>query len=344
MAPPAGDARGGVDRRGAPIPRPPGLRAGFTLAATVAAALASGLAPLAAQEAQTLAIECDAQAGGDPTMCARAVGAGRDVATDIGLLAGPGAELPGQGSALGRRIGGSPRFAPWIRAAGHTLSVPDLADPAGTGEASFFVPALQGGLGLGIFDGFSVMPTMGGVLSVDVVGQASFVFLPQDRGFDGRVDVYSLGARVGLLRESFTLPGVTLSVARRFSGAARLGDTTAGDAGEVSVDPSVTSLRATVGKDLYAFGVLLGAGWDDFSSETAARVSDGSGGFATVGSTLETSRTLYFLGLSRQLGVLSWVSLELGLAEGLDPVAIGSASSPDRGSTLFGSLALMLKL
>ena len=340
----ARDARGGAARHGAAFLRTPALRAALTVAAAAAAGFAPQGSPLEAQEARTLAIECDAQAGGHPTMCARAVGAGRDVATDIGLLAGPGAEVPGQGSALGRRIGGSPRFAPWIRAAGHTVGVPDLTDPAGTGEASFFVPALQAGLGLGVFDGFSVLPTVGGVLSVDVVGQASFVFLPQDRGFDGRADVYSVGARVGLLRESFTLPGVTLSVARRFAGSVRLGDTTGGDAGEVLIDPSVTSLRATVGKDLYAFGVLLGAGWDDFSSETTARVIDGSGGFATVGSTLETSRTLYFLGLSRQLGVLSWVSLEVGWAQGLDPVEIGSASSPDRGSTVFGSLALMLKL
>jgi hypothetical protein len=277
-------------------------------------------------------------------MCAVAVGAGRDVATDIGLLASPGAEVPGRGSALGRRIGGSPRFAPWIRAAGHSLTVPDLGDPTGAGEASFFVPALQGGIGVGVFDGFGVLPTVGGVLSLDLVAQGSFLFLPREQGFDGRVDVVSFGARVGLLRESFTLPGVTLSVARRLSGSVRLGDTAAGDGGQVVVDPSVTSLRATVGKDLFAFGVLLGAGWDDFSSETTARVTDGSGGFATVSSTLEMSRTLYFLGLSRQLGVFTWASLEVGWAQGLDAVEIGSASSPERGSTVFASLALLLVL
>lgn len=299
---------------------------------------------LAAQEAQTLAIECDAQAGGDPALCAVAVGAARDVVLDIGLLAGPGAEVPGQGSALGRRIGGSPRLGGWIRGAGHSLTLPDLSDATGTGEASFFVPALQAGVGLGVFDGFTVWPTVGGVLSVDVVASGSLLFLPEDRGFDGRADVVSVGARVGILRESFTLPGVTLSVARRFMGEVRLGDTGAGDAGQAVVDPGVTSLRATVGKDLFAFGVLLGAGWDDFSSETTVRVSDGGGGFATVGSTVETSRMLYFLGLSRQIGVLSWVSLEVGLADGLDPVEIGSASSPERGSTLFGSLSLLLKI
>ena len=305
--------------------------------------LLGSTAPAAAQEAQTLAIECDAQAGGDPLLCALAVGAGRDMMGDIALLAAPGAEVPGQGSALGRRLGGAPRLAGWIRGGSHSVVVPDLA--AGTpGEESFFVPGLHAGLGLGLFDGVSVLPTVGGVLSVDVVGQGSFLFFPQDEGFDGRVDLVSLGARVGILRESFTLPGITVSVARRLSGSQRLGSTAAGDAAQVVIDPSVTSLRATVGKDLFAFGVLLGLGWDDLSSDLAATVGDGGGGLVSLTSEVEASRTLYFVGLSRQLGVLSWISGELGWAQGFDPVEIGSASSPDRGSTLFGSLTLLLKL
>jgi hypothetical protein len=315
---------------------------GLATLAVLAAVTAGAPAGVAAQDAQALAVACDAQAG-DPALCAAAAGAGRDLAGDVGLLAGPGSEIPGQPSALGRRIGGSPRFAAWLRASGHTAVVPDLSDTTG-GEASPFVPAVHGGLGLGLFDGFSLLPTVGGVLSFDVVGRASFLFFPGSEGFDGRVDAVSVGARVGLLRESFTLPGVTLSVSRRFSGSLRLGDTAAGDAGEVLLDPSVTSLRATVGKDLFAFGVLAGVGWDDISSATTVRVSDGGSGFATASATLETSRRLYFLGLSKQLGVLSWVAAEAGWARGFDPVTLGSASSPDRGSTLFGSLALLFKL
>jgi len=304
----------------------------------------SAPARLVAQSAQTLATTCQAQAGGDPTMCARAVGAGRDLAGDIALLAGSGGEIPGQASTLGRRIGGSPRFAPWIRAAVQQVVVGDLTAAAASAEPSFLVPSLQGGLGLGLFDGLNLLPTVGGFLSLDVVGQASFLFFPSGKGFDGRVDALSIGARVGILRESFTLPGVTLSVSRRLSGSLQLGDTGAGDAGEVALDPGITSLRATVGKDLFAFGVLLGVGWDDFSAETTVRVTDGAAGFASASSSIDASRRLYFLGLSRQLGVLSWISLEAGWAQGLDPVAIGTSASPDRGSVLFGSLSLLFKI
>ena len=312
------------------------------LALALLAGAAPAATPAAAQDAQTAAIQCDAQAGGDPTLCALAMGAARDLMADVALLAGPGAEVPGQASALGRRIGGSPRLAGWIRGGGLSVVTPDLA--GGAGETSSFVAGLHGGLGLGVFDGFSVLPTVGGVLSLDVVGQGSFLFFPESRGFDGRVDALSLGARVGLVRESFTLPGITLSVVRRLSGSLRLGSAGAGDAAEVVVDPAVTSLRATVAKDLFAFGVLFGVGWDDLSADVTATVGDGSAGLLTLTPDLDTSRTLYFLGVSRQVGVLAWISAEMGWARAFEPVEIGSASSPDRGSTWFASLALLLKI
>jgi hypothetical protein len=184
-------------------------------------------------------------------MCALAAGVARDLMGDVSLLAGGGSEVPGQSTTLGRRIGGSPRFAVSLGAGGQSVVVPELG-ASGGGEASPFLPVVQVGLGLGLFDGFSLLPTVGGFLSVDLVGQASFLFFPEAEGFDGRVDVLSIGARVGLLRESFTLPGVTVSVSRRLSGSLGFGDTAAGDAGQVALDPSITSLRATVGKDLFA--------------------------------------------------------------------------------------------
>ncbi len=303
-----------------------------------------GHSHLAAQDAQALALRCASPAGGDAALCALAAGAGRDLMADVGLLAGAGSEVAGQPSTLGRRIGGTPRFAPFLRAGGHSVVVPSVSGAAGATERSHFTSALHGGLGLGLFDGFRLLPTVGGFLSVDLVGQASFLFFSESDGFDGRVDALSVGTRVGILRESFTLPGVTLSVSRRLSGSLRYGDTSAGDAAQVTLDPAVTSVRATVGKDLFAFGVLAGIGWDDYSSSTTVQARDGGTGFATVSGTVEASRVTYFAGLSRQLGVFSWLSAEVGRARGFDVVRGGTAASPDRGGTWFGSLALLLKL
>jgi hypothetical protein len=225
------------------------------------------------------------------------------------------------------------------------VGVPDPSDPNGSQGVSAWTPVIQAGLGLGIFDGFRLLPTVGGVLSLDVVGHGSFLFLSDGSGFDGRADVLSLGARVGLLRESFTLPGVSVSLTRRFSGSVRLGDADVGDPSEVTVDPSVTALRVTVSKDLYAFGVMAGMGWDDFSSDTRMRVTNGVGGVAPASGSLDGRRRLYFASVSKQLGVLAWMTLEGGWADGFDPVTgyVGTGFDPTKRSP-FGSFTLLLKL
>jgi hypothetical protein len=313
--------------------------------AAALALLAAAWAPagVSSQEAADLAAQCTA-GGGDATICAVGAGAGRDLAAYVGILAGPGSAFPSQASTLGRRLGGAPRIGVAGGAAGISVLVPDLSDAAGARDRSPFVPAAEVTLALGVFDGLSLLPTVGGVFSIDLFGSGTFAFFPGDQGFGGTVSVLSIGARVGMLRESFTLPAVTVSIARRFSGEVQLGDVAASDLGQVSVDPGITSLRGTVGKDFFAFGVLAGVGWDDFGSATTLRATNGVGGFTLHAADVETSRRTYFVGVSRQLGILSWLSGEVGWVEGFEPVAGGSSASPDAGRQLYGSLALALRL
>jgi hypothetical protein len=301
-------------------------------------------AGLFGQSPETLASTC-AAAGGDAATCAAAAVGARAVVAQVGLLAGQGSELPGEGSTLGRRLGGMPRVAAWVRGGVLPLGVPDPADPNGADEASAWTPGLQAGLGLGVFGGFHLMPTVGGFLSLDVFGTASFLFLPDGSGFDGRVGVYTVGARVGVLQESFTLPGVSVSASRRFSGEVQLGDASTGDPMAIRVDPSVTSIRATVSKDLFAFGVLAGLGWDDFSSDVGLNVTDGATGIVPATGSLDGTRRLYFGSLTKQLGILAWITVEGGWADGFDPVAgyTGTGHDPEKRST-FGSVTLLLKL
>ena len=113
---------------------------------------------------------------------------------------------------------------------------------------------------------------------------------------------------------------------------------------QVGVDPGITSLRATAGKDLFAFGVLAGVGWDDFSSETTLRATNGAGGFTLHTVDVETSRRTYFAGLSKQLGVLSWMSVEVGWLEAFEPVRGGVGASPDAGRQFYTSFALVWRL
>jgi len=302
---------------------------------------ASRGAPAAAQTPAERTASC-VSAGGDPAACAAGVVTARQVAAQIGLVASPGSEIPGEGSTLGRRLGGMPRVAAWVRAGTSPFGYPAPGDPGGSEDASSWTPSVQAGVGLGVFDGFQLLPTMGGFLSLDVIGHASFVFLSDD--FDGRANVYSVAARVGLLRESFTLPGVSVSVARRFSSVVGMGDTAGGDALDLLTDPAVNSLRVTVSKDLFAFGVLAGIGWDDFSSATALRVPDGGSGFALSDGAIEASRKLYFASVTKQLGILAWITVEGGWASGLDRLTGYAGGFDPEGSTLFGSVSLLLKL
>ena len=278
-------------------------------------------------------------------MCAAAAVAARAVVAGVGSMAGPGAEIPGEGSTLGRRLGGMPRIAAWARGGVQQFGVPDPGDPNGSVEASSLTPHVQAGLGFGVFDGFRLLPTVGGFLSVDVMGHASFLFLSDASGFEGRVDVLTFGARLGILQESFTLPGVSVSVARRLSGDVRMGDSGSGDPVELMLDPAVTSVRVTASKDLFAFGVLAGLGWDDFSSDVSLLVSDGLAGVVASSGALDGRRRVYFGSVTKQLGVLAWLTVEGGWAGGFDPVSGYVGTGYDPGSrSLFGSVTLLLKL
>ena len=311
------------------------------LAALVAAVLALGVPGVRAQTAADLAQQCTA-AGGASGPCLDGAVAARALSAQLGLLSGWGSEVAGSASTLGRKIGNTPRLSFSVRAGGMSVGLPDLFDE-GTGpapDASFLVPALQAGIGVGVLDGFSPMATVGGVLSLDVFGSLGVVMPPSSQGFHGSVTSGSVGARVGLLRESFTLPGVSFSASRRFVGGAGLGDTELGDRTALEVDPSVTSLRLTVGKDLFGIGVLAGWGRDDGDADVVLSVSDGGAGVITVSDPVEADRNLYFGGLAMNFLLLQ-VSLEGGWAEGFPAVPGPGASGFDaaRGSA-FGSLSV----
>lgn len=305
---------------------------------------------LAAQDVTSLVDRCRVRAPMARTQCLDGAIAARALLAHTGLLTGLGSDLAGSHTTLARRIGSTPRIALSMRSGGLAARMPDLTDrqnvPAK--EAKFFLPTLHGSVALGVFDGFRLMPTVGGFLSVDLLAQTSAVFFPKGQGFDGRVGALSVGARVGVLRESFTLPGITLSVSKRLLGAIHMGSVPLGDPTDVKVDPTVTSYRLAVGKDLFAVGLLLGVGWDSYSTDARIRVADAVEGVvvttvATEGA-LNARRPLFFGGASLNLLILQ-LSAEFGWAKGFsEPTGYTSvAFDPTRGA-LFGSLAARLTI
>jgi hypothetical protein len=299
-------------------------------------------APVGAAAQGALAMACR-EAGGVELTCTEAAVAARAVQGHVALLGGLGAEVPGSAGTLGRRLGTTPRVSLSARASLASVGVPDPAD-VGSGparEAEFILPALHGSVSVGLFDGFSPAPTVGGVLAVDLVGSAGMVFLPSGQGFDGSTPVLTVGARLGLLRESFTLPGAAVSLTRRFGASARLGELNAGDRWTATVEPTVTSVRATVGKDLLGVGLLAGVGWDHHGGEATLELPTGP---AAGTDDFETTRTLIFGGASVTFLVLQ-ISGELGWAEGFAEVpSYRNVPFDLAGGTVCASLALRLTL
>ena len=304
-------------------------------------ALSAAPPPASAQDAAALASLCASAGTAGIGRCAEASVAARALQGQVGLLAGLGSEIAGSASTLGRNFGTIPRIALSIRTGFGQVALPDhSATSYPAQETTFSVPMIHAGLAVGVFDGFKLQPTVGGFLSVDLMVQTSLILLPSDSGFEEKAAAFSYGLRVGLIKESFTLPGVAVSASRRSVGDVALGSVVQGDAFQVRLDPTVTSVRATVGKDVLAVGVLAGIGWDSYGGQVSVAAGDATATLDGFGE----SRMLYFGGASLNFLILQ-ISAEGGWAAGFAPVAEYSPAPYDSGSgTYFGSVAFRLTL
>ena len=313
---------------------------------------------------------------------AQAVEAGQP---QFGILLAGGNPTIGTASGGGLRLGVLPR----VNVAGNLnmvfIHLPEiLADQAGGVARSVNdvvgipSPALAATATVGVFPGFSAIPTVGGVGSIDLIGTASWVPLSAGsvEGFeDGTSDVaWGAGVRIGILRESFLTPGISISVIRRGIGEIAYGNvcpavaipgggdesfssgncaTPQGDAGEFSVDLTDWSTRAVIGKRLLGMGLVAGIGYDSFSSDVGFgfRPPEGSvpgqpNFFARArGLDLDSNRWSAFLDGSLTV-LVATVGAEIGWLQGSDEIeGFPSASDFDPGNgTFFGSVGLRVSL
>ncbi|MBT8487588.1 MAG: hypothetical protein KJO65_02060 [Gemmatimonadetes bacterium] len=309
------------------------------LGAGVGTVLSLAPASVLAQTAASVAARC-VVAGGDVDLCRTGATAAHSLLGHSALQAGMGSPIPGTASNLGTRVGGDPRLSFYVQSTASSWGLPGRANFAE--ETSPLVTGIRLGAAAGLFDGFRLMPTVGGFLATDVFVDASTVFTGGGDGFSGRHSAFALGARIGLVREGFTLPGASVSLARRFSGSLGYGDAPAGDVVDVVVDPSTTSLRFAVSKDLFAVEVLGGFGWDRFFSDVTLQMSDGGGGTLVVDDAMEGSRRLYFASAAMTFSLVLTLSVEGGWAEGSSVIpGYAGAFDPSAGGA-FGSFSARL--
>lgn len=162
--------------------------------------------------------------GSSDAECLLAVASMRAVQERIGTALWGGNPVTGTASTLGMRLGSMPRLSAAARLTLVPMDLPPLLDRAADGSQRGLVPALAAQAAVGLLQGWSPLPTVGGVLSMDVIGSVAFAPLPGGHGFRNSVVGWSAGARVGLMRESFTLPGVSVTTSYGRSNAVALGD------------------------------------------------------------------------------------------------------------------------
>jgi hypothetical protein len=302
-----------------------------------------------AQEREALAIACAAGPNPEVTfVCQEAVLALEAFRAGVGLSMTQGTDVPGFASTVGRGLGGRPLLTATARIGFSRFEAPDFAGPGRPLPAegsSFVIPTVQAGFALGVLDGFTTGPATRGILSLDLLGSVAFSVLSKGDGFRENLLTYGFGARVGILKESFTVPGVSLSVMRRQgSEDVSIGLVGDEDRAQVVFAPSVTSLRATIGKDFLPLGLIGGIGFDRYDGDGEVRVLDPlSASREAVASTSDWSSTRPIAYGGVQFTYLVFqTSLELGWAGGFDDAEGYTGDYAPESSAVFANLGVRL--
>jgi len=218
----------------------------------------------------------------------------RDVVTSVQLLQPElGMALAGGNPVLGTAspIGTKFRFIPRIYLGGrinfvwaaipNVLEYPD--DPAAAlATREFSVPMPQLDVSVGLFEGWRLGSTLTGLGSVEIIGSLGAMILPAGEGFENDATGLGLGARIGLIRESFTAPGLSLSGEYQWTGRIRHGSVADGDDAQFGMDLSATSFRLGLSKSFVAIGLALTVGWDHYQSDVDIGLADADGTLVAV--------------------------------------------------------------
>jgi hypothetical protein len=271
---------------------------------------------------------------------------------ELGMVLAGGNPVLGTASPIGTKFRFIPRFNIGGRIGVGWAEIPDLlnypediADPIG--RRSFSVPVAQLDLSVGVFDGLRLGTTLGGLASVELLGSLGAIMLPDDDGFRGNVTGLGLGARVGILRESFTAPGISISGMYKWHGRVQYGDAAEGDAASFELDMKVLSLRAGLSKSFVAFGLALTLGYDSYWSNVGFVVNPPPAGppvpLPAAGETaeLQTERWSAFIDVSYIVLYFNIVA-EAGWQE--EQKLMSSRGDEFASGNFFGTLGIRLTL
>ncbi len=181
------------------------------------------------------------------------------------------------------------------------------------------MPVIEGALG--VYNGLD-----GGFLSLDVLGSiqplpdVDRVEITEAAARIGNV-AFGLGAgvRVGLMSDSGSAPGLSISVMRRDLPRVQYGNVGDGDDYSYAVNLAAWNVRAAISKRLALFDFVAGVGWDRYFGTATAEIANLDGGFpeAPIEIKLSDQRWMLFWNAGLTVGPLRLVG-EAGYQSGKD--------------------------
>ncbi len=347
------------------------MKKNLFVALTVLAAAAASSA-----SAQTISSQCPAGStgvGGLPDQtraaqdaCQKSIDLFQYMAPQLGVLVAGGNATLGQGGTLG----GPGKFSAGIRVNGLQGSLPDVDQvvPSVNGaQASTYstkdqlLPLPTADLAIGVFKGVPMGVTNVG--GIDLLVSAAY--LPEYSGdfIDVKVPDGSLklgyGARLGIVQQSFMIPGVSISYLRRSLPTVSIIGSTAASTGGArdtlridNLSVKTDAIRLVASKTFLFVGIAIGAGQDRYESvgtitakvaPRAVTVPNGASAGPVVLSQ-KLTRTNIFTDVSLNLPFLKIIG-EIGQVSG------GSISTYNKfsgkqadASRIFGSIGIRVSL
>ncbi len=285
------------------------------------------------------------------TLCRDAAVAAQILQPEMGMALAGGNPVLGTASVLGARFRAIPRLNLGGRISFIFVDMPEITDyPPDVGEAigtfGFTLPSAQLDLSVGLFEGLDMGPTLGGLGAVEIMGSLSALIYPADDGFTGDATGYGIGARIGLIRESFTAPGISFSVFRKWADGIQLGDVERGADARVGLDLRSWSLRAGISKSFVTLGIAITLGWDSYSSDVDLSLRDAGGTVITLASEsdpvdLDSERWSAHLNLSYIVLFFNFVG-EVGWQES-ETLTLSNGDEIESGNA-FGAIGVRLTL
>lgn len=306
--------------------------------------LTSGGNASAQQELAALCAERASQPATD-AYCALVVQAADILPGRVSIVAAGGNPVPGSPSTLGMSLGPLPRISANGRVMLSRATLPAIQRAQdGNGDIDFVVTGLHADFSVGVFSGLAPFATIGGVGAIDLIASAGVVHVPEGDGLNGENALtWGVGARLGITRESFTAPGISLSAMYRKLGELAFGDGQLQDADAfVNLDETALwSFRAVAGKRITSLSVTAGLGYDRYSADLLLQLRDGTA-TVTVRDEYAAGRWNGFLNGTFTMLVLS-ATAELGWQAGGEAPAGARSDQASRGA-LFAGFAIRLAI